>query len=210
MELLQKELIFYTLFLGVGFYIVFHCILLIGQKGVTTASFTSRMMAYSFSGILIVWVTFYTSNTPYTIHDYIFLLIPFVIPFFFIVYKDSKSYEVKVIQYNYKQVFHILESTLSKNNYTFKQTDESEPGIFREKYKTLMELENGRITVSWVDKKQPTFIIIFQHFKDKDLRNEMISIFREELQVGSYLRLIGFDLLIGILCIIYSTYHLLG
>ena len=211
MELLQKELIFYTLILVGGFYIIFHCILLVWKKGVTTASFMSRIATFFFSTIPIIWVTFYISESPFSIHDYILLLIPLVISILFILYKDSKSYEVKLIQYDYKQVFQLMEATLSKYNFTYKQRDETEPGtFFYNNYKTTVQLEIGQITVSWKDKKNPTFILLFHKFKDKDLRDELISLFREELQSVNYAKLIGLDLTVGIAFILYSSYKLIG
>ena len=210
MELLQKELIFYTLILVGGFFLIFHCILLVWKKGVTTASFMSRIATFCFSTIPIIWVTFYISETPFSIDDYILLLIPLVITMLLILLKDSKSYEVKLMQYDYKQVFQVLESSLSKYNFTYKQREETEPGTFYNNYKTTIHLENGQITVSWKDKKNPIFIILFQKFKDKDLRKELISLFREEIQTVNYAKLIGLDLIIGIAFILYSSYKLIG
>ena len=206
MELLQKEFLLYTLFLVFGFYIIFHCVLFVWKKGVTTTSFLGRIIAT----LPLIIIPIQVSDVPITKHDYIFLLLPFVLSLFYIFYKYNRSYAVRLVRYDYKDVFHILESALKYNNYTYKQIDKTETGAFRDKYITVIQLNNSYISVSWKDEKNPGFDILFYKFKDKELRNEIISTFREEIKIVSNLRLIGFELFIGLACIIYSTYHLLS
>ena len=205
MELLQKEFLLYTLFLVFGFYIIFHCVLFVWKKGVTTTSFLGRIIAT----LPLIIIPIQVSDVPITKHDYIFLLLPFVISLFYIFYKYNRSYAVRLVRYDYKDVFQILESALKYNNYTYKQIDKTESGAFRDKYITVIQLNNSYISVSWKDEKNPGFDILFYKFKDKELRNEIISTFREEIKIVSNLRLIGFELSIGVACIIYSTYYLL-
>lgn len=205
MELLQKEFLLYTLFLVFGFYIIFHCVLFVWKKGVTTTSFLGRIIAT----LPLIIIPIQVSDVPITKHDYIFLLLPFVLSLFYIFYKYNRSYAVRLVRYDYKDVFQILESALKYNNYTYKQIDKTETGAFRDKYITVIQLNNSYISVSWKDEKNPGFDILFYKFKDKELRNEIISTFREEIKIVSNLRLIGFELSIGVACIIYSTYYLL-